>query len=163
MNGQKNILQYDKSQVANTTVGGVVIPTANEDGSISLSGIAGQNAEVILIKRVINDTVIKNGNYLYSNAITGISLLIQASGSPYTVYSTASANGSIINNIPADTRVDLKLYINVGVNCNGVTIYPMIQTADAHNAGFTDYQPYAMSNVELTAAIQAIQAQLANS
>lgn len=37
-----------------------------------------------------------------------------------------------------------------------------IQSKASYDAGFTDYQPYAMSNAELTAAIQAIQAQLAN-
>jgi hypothetical protein len=38
----------------------------------------------------------------------------------------------------------------------------MIYKKSMYDAGFTDYQPYAMSNAELTAAIQAIQAQLAN-
>lgn len=37
-----------------------------------------------------------------------------------------------------------------------------IQSKASYDAGSTDYQPYAMSNAELTAAIQAIQAQLAN-
>lgn len=35
-----------------------------------------------------------------------------------------------------------------------------IQSKASYDAGFTDYQPYAMSNAELTAAIQALQAQL---
>jgi hypothetical protein len=38
----------------------------------------------------------------------------------------------------------------------------MIYRKSIYDAGFTDYQPYAMSNAELTAAIQALQAQLAN-
>lgn len=38
----------------------------------------------------------------------------------------------------------------------------MIIPKSLYDAGFTDYQPYAMSNAELTAAIQALQAQLAN-
>ena len=37
-----------------------------------------------------------------------------------------------------------------------------IQSKASYDAGFTDYQPYAMSNAELTAAIHALQAQLAN-
>lgn len=41
-----------------------------------------------------------------------------------------------------------------------ITFYPMITPTSLYNAGFTNYQPYAMSNAELTAAIQALQAQL---
>lgn len=43
------------------------------------------------------------------------------------------------------------------------TIKPMLIDKSVYDAGYTDYQPYAMSNAELTAAIQAIQTQLANS
>jgi hypothetical protein len=38
----------------------------------------------------------------------------------------------------------------------------MVIPKAVYDAGFTDYQPYAMTNAELTAAIQALQAQLDN-
>ena len=51
-------------------------------------------------------------------------------------------------------------YFNVFVNQPTTVTEYMIITEAMYNAGFTDYQPYAMSNAELTAAIQALQAQL---
>lgn len=47
-------------------------------------------------------------------------------------------------------------------SAEGVLIKPMIVTKALYDKGAINYVPYALSNVELTAAIQALQAQLAN-
>jgi hypothetical protein len=61
------------------------------------------------------------------------------------------------------TYVRFYIYVKAAtVITDDVTLTPMLTSADIYNAGITTYQPYAMSNAELTAAIQAIQAQLAN-
>ena len=60
------------------------------------------------------------------------------------------------------TARDYQIVVIAGTSNINVTMHPMIIPKDIFNAGFTDYQPYAMSNAELTAAIQALQAQLAN-
>jgi hypothetical protein len=52
--------------------------------------------------------------------------------------------------------VRLYIYIKSGTVINNpVTFSPMLSPANVYNAGFTNYQPYAMSNAELTAKEQA--------
>jgi hypothetical protein len=62
----------------------------------------------------------------------------------------------------ADISLIYNIRIAPGYACNNLIISPMIISKAVYDAGGTNYQPYAMSNVELTAAIQALQAQLAN-
>lgn len=78
----------------------------------------------------------------------------------YTTSNTTS--GHVVKKVTVPSGITAKGY-NSYHNTNAtVTISNfMIVPAEIYEAGFTDYQPYAMSNVELTAAIQAIQAQLA--
>ena len=53
-------------------------------------------------------------------------------------------------------------YFNVFTSKAGTYSNFRIIPKAVYDAGFVNYQPYAMSNAELTAAIQALQAQLAN-
>ena len=90
-------------------------------------------------------------------------------GTTINVY--LSDNTRIVNQLVSNTTnmivdvtipqnaVKFNLYTTVANTISNLRIIPK----SIYDAGFTDFQPYAMSNVELTAAIQAIQAQLANS
>lgn len=80
----------------------------------------------------------------------------------YTTSNTTS--GHVVKKVTVPSGITAKGYSSYHNTNATVTISNfMIVPAEIYEAGFTDYQPYAMSNVELTAAIQAIQAQLANS
>lgn len=54
-----------------------------------------------------------------------------------------------------------RIRIAANYTCNNLKFYPMICLKSLYDAD-PSYQPYALSNAELTAAIQALQAQLAN-
>lgn len=79
----------------------------------------------------------------------------------HTISGTTS--GHKVTKVTIPTGKTAKGY-NAYHNINASTTISnfMIIPAEIYEAGFTDYQPYAMSNAELTAAIQALQAQLAN-
>lgn len=61
------------------------------------------------------------------------------------------------------TNVSYQCRIRIAPNytCDNLKFYPMVCKKSQYDAD-PSYQPYAMSNAELTAAIQALQAQLAN-
>lgn len=58
------------------------------------------------------------------------------------------------------TSYACRIRIAANYTCNNLKFYPMICLKSLYDAD-PSYQPYAMSNAELTAAIQALQAQLA--
>lgn len=62
----------------------------------------------------------------------------------------------------SDSRSWVRIELGKNITFNNFKFKLMIVPKSIWDAGFTTYQAYAMSNVELTAAIQAIQAQLAN-
>lgn len=59
------------------------------------------------------------------------------------------------------TSYACRIRIAANYTCNNLKFYPMICLKSLYDAD-PSYQPYALSNAELTAAIQALQAQLAN-
>lgn len=108
-----------------------------------------------------------------------IMLDVSAIDNPIQIYPTTSdtaasspwgtidilATGSYTMNFTATAETTyLALYLAYGTSTtNDVEIENiMIVPKNLKDAGFTDFQPYAMSNAELTAAIKSIQAQLAN-
>ena len=151
--GQKNLLNYRRPD---NTLNGVTF-TNNPDGSISLSGIASAafaRQGTCLLSDIptsfIGKTVRLTGGYNssirlrgYENASSTTAIYTDdGSGVNFTVTS------DMINN-PYQIRIS----ISNGVDCNGVTIYPMIR--DASLPG-DNYKPYAPSNRELYEMILAI-------
>lgn len=116
--------------------------------------------------KTIAFTVPKTGKYylladIKSVSIAGSALLFVKQGSTNLIGYTFANTGTLNLNFTVSDASNLSIVIII----NSATITlgnVMIISEDVYNAGFTDYQPYAMSNAELTAAIQAIQAQLAN-
>jgi hypothetical protein len=144
--GVQNIFQL----AAGTRTAGGVTFTINADGTITLSNTATSDAVFIISENlnVSDDTYVLYGD----GFITGIFMDTYETG--YTNRRTFTT--SVVTN--SNTKI-WRLIISSGTNCNGVTIRPMLCLKSLYDADPT-YQPYAMSNAELTAAIQALQAQL---
>lgn len=153
MNGAKNCIVLKPITQWNAPSG--VTITQNDEGAYIFNGTVSSGYKYIAIGIFyytsqtyhIHRSIISGGGYIYTNDNT----LNSNAGNEYT-YSTSGST---------------TVYLRIGKSSESVTfdndmLSPMIITDAAYDAGFTDYQPYAMSNAELTAAIQAIQAQLAN-
>jgi hypothetical protein len=142
--GVQNIFQL----AAGTRTAGGITFTINADGTITLSNTATSDAVFIISENlnVSDDTYVLYGD----GFITGIFMDTYETG--YTNRRTFTT--SVVTN--SNTKI-WRLIVSSGTNCNGVTIRPMLCLKSLYDADPT-YQPYAMSNAELTAAIQALQA-----
>jgi hypothetical protein len=83
-----------------------------------------------------------NGSYL--GRITNL-----AGTTLYSAYDYGNGN-----NFTADTTtIYYQIRIANGYAASNIVFKPMIITKAAYDAGYTDYQPYAMTNAEITAWI----------
>lgn len=153
MNGAKNLYRFEDLGATTGSGSGVTL-TDNGDGTFSATGTAsGANYARYLLKQA----PIKAGNYI----ISGIS------GGALTTYrlrvGTGSGDAYIVNleddyaqfTIANDTTITVQFVVNSGVTVTNLSVKPMITTKAMYEAGFTDYQPYTMSNAEITAWILA--------
>lgn len=162
LNGKKN---YFNNKAVSRTVGTLTF-TVNDDKSITVSGSNSTSSPVVLYLSSLTFEYIPNNNigkYLIgitdgSNITYRLNIIYSDDGTSYTseAYQTTSPY-----KIANKQYYEIQLSIAPGYAFSEPkTFYPMIIDEATLNAGFTDYQPYAMSNAELTAAIQALQAQL---
>jgi hypothetical protein len=165
MNGAKNMLQYTlndlkklnptltwNNNVATISGGGCTF-TVNDDMSIDVVATDSHTqANLTLPYYPLN-----KGNTVLMGCPSG--------GSPSTYklgfigFGYDTGNGIDVPNQTSNNRVFIEISANKPLTG---TYKPMIISKDVYDAGFTDYQRYAMSNAELTTAIRALQAQLAN-
>ena len=149
MNGAKNLYKFgDLGATAGSGTG--VTLTDNGDGTFTATGTAsGANYARYLLKQA----PIKAGVYIISGISGG------ALESYRLRVGTGSGDAYIVNlennyaqfTIATDTTVTVQFVVNSGVTVTNLSIKPMIITKAMYDAGFTDYQPYALSNAELTA------------
>ena len=147
-NGVKNLFKPTIEDIIPTTSGGFQLKI-NEDGSITTSGTSSTEYDIVLARFIPK----KTGYCMFS------------SGIPQTDYTHKSylyttINGESVYATPTGARVlleagtiyDIKLHIKANY-ANNETYYPMIRSCDV-----TDYtyQPYAMSNVDLTHEVNAV-------
>lgn len=135
--------------------GSGITATANDDSSVTINGKLTTAPALFVLGYA---SVIAGKTYYITGCPTG------GGNNTYrldlrqgdTVLATDTGNGA---QYTATETQSLSLIIRVAQNyqCTNLTFFPMVSKDD--NA---PYQPYAMSNAELTAAIQALQAQLAN-
>lgn len=120
--------------------------TTNADGSISLSGTANGDAVLTLSDTLdtTDDTYILYGD----GFISGVFMDTYETG--YTNRRTFTS--SVVTN--SNTKI-WRLIVNSGTNVNGVTIRPMLCKKSLFDAD-RSYQPYAMSNAELTEEVRQI-------
>ena len=144
--GAKNLL---KNTYPSQTVSGVTI-THNSDDSLSFSGTATAQI-VVIIKRLIG-TLTAGQKYILSGIKGG------SNSTYFMTYNDGSNNPYYINLYDGDgefiavdestyTQTYVGLYIRSGQNMTGITIKPMIRLASDPD---DTYQPYAMTNRELT-------------
>lgn len=137
-----------------------VTATVAADKTITIT-IAGPTTSAIGFEISDNFTVDTAAQYVMTgNPSSGaLRLILQQAESPYNWLQQQYSNHAAAVT-PSVSLV--RYYVYIYANSSGtITLKPMLIPKPVYDAGFTDYQPYAMSNVQLTAAIQAIQAQLA--
>lgn len=136
---------------ASTTITDGVTFTVNSDRSVTASN----NAATGNIKFVIGKTTLKaNKTYRIndlSNGTPNISedgnfgVLVRKVSGLIWVMNTADTPVPAVYTPTEDTEVEISIYINSGANANR-TFYPML-CLDSYKG---PYQPYAMTNMELT-------------
>lgn len=147
-----NILPHNLEE---TKTNNRITVTANGDGTVTVTtDSAGASANTFF---GIGNVYLNAGDYYL---LGGVSNLLRLQDNTDTYFDSGSG---VLMHITTAANYTIYLRVNSGyTNTSGVVVKPRIIPKSTYDAGFTDYQPYAMSNVELTAAIQAIQAQLAN-
>lgn len=152
MNGAKNLYKFEDLGATAGSCTGVTL-TDNGDGTFSATGTAsGANYARYLLKQA----PIKAGIYIISGISGG------ALESYRLRVGTGSGDAYIVNlennyaqfTIATDTTITVQFVVNSGVTVTNLSIKPMIITKAMYDAGFTDYQPYALSNAAITPALQ---------
>lgn len=142
--GSKNLLP---NKATTQTINGVTF-TINSDGSVTANGTATSNAEIDIATNVP-----LNGNYILSDDFAGIN-------GQYWAFANVD-NGArqyILTSKEMPITISNKLdYFRVkvfsGVTANNITFKPMIRLATDSDS---TYQPYAMTNKELTKQVSPI-------
>lgn len=151
--GVKNLLSFDADMIKSINTGGTwngntwslgnnVTLTINSDKSITLNGNANAGKTVYLTK---NLGMAENTYTLSTGALTA------------KLWSRITEVGGTENNYTGSTtHIDktcqpnhITLYVENGCTLSNLTIYPMLTLKSLYDADPT-YQPYALSNVELT-------------
>ena len=148
--GQKNLF-LPTAQTKTNPSGFTGTITRNTDNSYTINGSTGDSVYYFSLGTV----TLKAGTYtLYGRPDNNAALYI---------YDDGSWIDSEINRTKSFGDTTKTIYIRIAENqtLTDYTVYPMICTKALWDISHK-YEPYALSNVELTAAIQAIQAQLAN-
>lgn len=142
--GSKNLLP---NKATTQTINGVTF-TINSDGSVTANGTATSNAEIDIATNVP-----LNGNYILSDDFAGIN-------GQYWAFANVD-NGArqyILTSKEMPITISNKLdYFRVkvfsGVTANNITFKPMLRLATDSDS---TYQPYAMTNKELTKQVAPI-------
>lgn len=160
MNGAKNLADFKYLGTTPSSGTGVTV-TDNGNGTFTATGTAQTNTYACYF---LKQMTLKAGTY-YISGLSG------GSQESYRLRVGIGVGEALIINLyngfeafelTNDITVSIQFVVALGTTITNLSIKPMIITKAAYDAGFTDFQPYAMSNAELTAAIQALQAQLAN-
>ena len=159
-NGAKNLISYPYYNPDVYTTNGITF-TVNEDRSVTATGTATANAQYSLHSRVIgsnNELRVKNGNYIISDGgLQNVNTEIQVGFTKNGVYQqlAVTRNGEAEFTINGDdyaedsANVNIILVVRTGAT-TPVTFKPMLRlAADTDNT----YQPYAMTNKQLTETI----------
>lgn len=170
-----NILPYSLAQLKSINVGGIwtdnvyeynnITFTVNADMSIALNGIYNGSGNTVftLVNQATGIKRISTGDYILSGCPpTGANNKYYLNAyNPNSSTESATDYGEGVEvyiNYENALSANIAIVVRANVNVNNLTFKPMLRNKRIINS---DYQPYAMTNAELTAAIQAIQAQLA--
>lgn len=134
--------------------------TKNADETVTVSGTAsGGNAQRRIMTIPADEAQTYNGLILSGchsgGGASTYKLVFQRDSSPYTIYSTDTGNGAIIQNVPAAVQCRVFIVVNSGTTIDA-TFKPMICTA-ADFAISSDFSPYRPTWQEMWEMIQALQ------
>lgn len=148
--GAKNLL---KNNATNQTLNNVAF-TVNPDGSVYVTNTA--NATTFF--RLNGHVNLKAGDYILSQGVktndddNRLQILKVATGSP--LIALIGGSGTEIGfTLSEDTECEVVLRIGNGKNPNGIVFKPMLRLASDPD---DTYQPYAMTNRELTEKIDIV-------
>ena len=135
--------------------------TINADKSVTITATELASAQSLKFKNIpnIGGTLVLSGIPSGGGLQTYFADIQQSNTTVPSMTTNDSGNGSNAFTIPEGA---FEYRVRIAAGSRTFTVYPMICT-ESDWLQNKQYQPYAMSNAELTAAIQAIQAQLANS
>ena len=159
--GSKNLLKITASS---QTIKGVTF-TVNDDQTVTVNGTNnGTGPATFIIVPNAQVTTIPDGKYILSGCPAGGGTssydlrwyLYSPGKSAYDV-----GAGFLVEKSGNTTDSNIAIVVKEGQTANNLVFKPMICSKADWDISQV-YQPYAMSNAELTAAIQALQAQLAN-
>lgn len=155
--GVKNLFNLTKVSGTYSTV----VFTVNSDKTVTVNGTASPANSVFNLD---DWTCTKAGTYVISGAPSGGSWTPSPNTYRIRVAVNGTWKGDDVGNGFALTLalgdvVNLQINTSTSYTANNLVFKPMITLKSLYDADPT-YQPYAMSNAELTAAIQALQAQL---
>lgn len=156
-NGVKNLFNLTKASGTYNTV----VFTVNSDKTVTVNGTASPSNSVFNLD---DWTCTKAGTYVVSGAPSGASW----APSPNTYRIRVAVNGTWMGDdvgngfaltLAVGDVINLQINTSTSYTANNLVFKPMICEKSLYDVSPT-YHPYAMSNAELTAAIQALQAQI---
>lgn len=154
--GAKNLIPYPYFDGTSKTNNGITY-TVNDDGSITANGTATAGSRFYLISSVSSN--MPNGNYIISDGDVGDSSSnVQVAlwdDSTYTgvVYITNNGEKAFtLSDTPTRTGTSIYVSVDSGTTVSNLTFYPMLRLASDPD---DTYQPYAMTNRELTEKLQS--------
>lgn len=125
--------------------------TVNSDGTIKVNGTSTAAWSFIMN----NALLLKAGSYILSSGIgANPNLYVQVTSVDQSASIASTANSAEKTfTLNADTIVVYRLFYLSGQTFNNVVVKPMIRLATDESA---DYEPYSMTNKEMTPYVQAI-------
>ena len=140
-NGGKNLLQ----NIATTQEKNGVTFTVNSDGTVTANGTSTGTIDI-----KVAEGIFENGkSYILSGCPSG------GSTNTYMIY---NGNASQIVDVGSGNEFTFSSQLNYvfigirsGVTLNNLVFKPMLTLADVPDSDYAHYQPYAKTNVELTA------------
>ena len=125
--------------------------TVNGDGTITVTGTTGTNTA----RMTVYEGDISAGSFIKGcpsgGALSGgyLMAVYNSSGQSQAI---DIGNGAVVNSDLTDAYIQIAVPATVAIDSKVFKL--MLIPKSAYDAGFTDYQPYAMSNAELTAKEQ---------
>lgn len=162
-NGVKNLLSYTLADIKSYNSNGVswngnvctvgnLIFTINSDMSVTVSGSQGTGSAYLVLAKNVSYPAIRFQGCPAGGGSSTYQLQAYYSSAPTT---SANDNGTGVS-VVANTWSEICITIRPNQTfSNPITFKPMAIPQSIYDAGFTDYQPYAMSNAEITAWILA--------
>ena len=157
--GVKNVASL-KTSVSTGNADVTFVQNADKSYTLTISAAMSANLAFDISETFKLDSSIQY--VLSGNSSSGAIRLVLTEGTaPFSWIDQQYGNNPVIITPVADKVYKLSVFIYANTSATTLTFKPMICAKSLYDSDST-YQPYAMSNAELTAAIQAIQAQLAN-